>query len=76
MGIFVQKKMTTPYTLFVTITMNHSSVIKIQTWYRQLSGCRKCGSKRLAWEYICVYCYHDRHIDDCLPCVNEDKHCF
>jgi hypothetical protein len=72
----LSKKMTTAYTILAISKMNDSSATKIQTWYRQLPGCRKCGSKRLAWKYICVYCYHDRHINDCLSCVNEDKHCF
>lgn len=39
-------------------------VIKIQKWFRRLHKCRKCGSKYLAWKYICVYCYHDRHNGD------------
>jgi hypothetical protein len=51
--------------------MIESYIIKIQRWYRNLPGCRKCGSKRLAWNYICVECYHDRHRDECIAC-NED----
>ena len=50
--------------------MTESYIIKIQKWYRNLPGCRKCGSKRLAWKYICVYCYHDKYSEDCISCKN------
>ena len=49
---------------------------KIQKWWTNKPGCYKCGSKRLAWKYTCVYCYHDKHSDDCLACKNGNKHTF
>ena len=53
-----------------------SYIIKIQKWYRGLPGCRKCGSKRLAWKYICVYCYHGRHSENCIACEEGTLHNF
>ena len=50
------------------------AIQKIQKWYRTIPGCRKCGCKRLAWKYICVYCYHDRHSDTCEACINGFPH--
>lgn len=55
-----------------------SYIIKIQKWYRKLPGCRKCGSKRLAWKAlkICVYCYHDKYSEDCLACKENIIHSY
>ncbi len=52
------------------------NIIKIQRWWKDLPGCRKCDSKRLAYNYICVYCYHDKYADICEACIKGEKHCF
>lgn len=49
---------------------------QIQKWWRSIPGCGKCGCKRLAWKYICVYCYHDKHSDTCDACINGQTHSF
>ena len=49
-------------------------IIKIQKWFRRLPGCRKCGSKRLAWKYVCVYCYHAKHSEHCIACKQGEIH--
>jgi len=38
-----------------------NSIIIIQRWWRSLPGCRKCGSKNLAWRYTCHQCYYEKH---------------
>lgn len=53
-----------------------SYITKIQKWYRNLPGCVKCGSKRLAWKYICVYCYHDKHTETCIACKDGLIHTY
>jgi len=52
--------------------MTELYVIKIQKWYRKLPSCRKCSSKML--KYICLYCYHDKHQEDCIACKEGLTH--
>ena len=41
--------------------MNANYAIKIQRWWRLLPECCHCGDKRLAYNYVCHECYHDKH---------------
>ncbi len=52
------------------------NIVKIQRWWKSIPGCRKCDSKRLAYNNICVYCYHDKYADICSACIKGEKHYF
>ena len=49
------------YSYFITVKMNANYAIKIQRWWRLLPECCHCGDKRLAYNYVCHECYHDKH---------------
>ena len=61
---------------FITVKMDTSdAVTKIQRWYKRLPKglpkrlpeCRHCGCKRLAYNYVCDECYHDKHRISVMP---------
>ncbi len=46
--------------------MNVLKAVKIiEGWWISLPECHKCGSKNLAFHYLCEECYHMKYSDIC-----------
>lgn len=58
-------------------TFHLNAIKKISKWWKSIPGCVRCGIKpRIDCMFICELCYHNKHMDECLACTNNQKHYF